>query len=88
MSPAPGRICKRDTPEAAQEIQGLPAVDAATAADEAAVTAPTATAGSGGISRSGFLDHIDACVRYLAAWLGGANDPSNDMPAERSHHDR
>jgi len=42
-----------------------------------------------GISRAGFLDHIDACVRHLAAWLGAAAtpDPLHDADfrnAERS----
>jgi malate synthase len=41
------------------------------------------------ISRAGFLDHVDACVRHLAAWLGAAAAPDalhdNDFTsAERS----
>ena len=41
------------------------------------------------ISRAGFLDHVDACVRHLAAWLGAAATPdalhdSDFTSAERS----
>ena len=61
---------------AAQEMQSLLAVDAATAAEAGAGASAATAAPICRISRAGFLDHIDACVRYLAAWLGGATDPA------------
>ena len=51
--------------ERAPTRDAQPAASARPSADAAPRREPT-------ITRSGFLDAIDLCVRYLAAWLGGS----------------
>jgi len=41
--------------------------------------APDARAGA--VTRAGFLGHIDACVRHLAAWLGSLHGDPGLVPA-------
>src|SRR5262249_23208037 len=36
---------------------------------------------SAGLSRDGFLGHVDACVRQLAAWLGANDAERARLPA-------
>jgi malate synthase len=63
---------------AAENMQGIVPADAAFA--ESAPGQETSFAGP--ISRARFLDHVDSCVRYLAAWLGGT--PVASASAERA----
>jgi hypothetical protein len=59
----------------------LPAIDAEaseTVGPRAAVRPPSSTS-AGAVTRAGFLDHIDRCVRHFAALLGGA-PAANDDP--------
>ena len=63
---------------ASENMHGMVPADAAFAE----VPPVPATALSAPISRARFLDHIDSCVRYLAAWLGGT--PVANVAAERA----
>ncbi len=62
---------------ASEDMHGVLTADAAFAD----VTLPSIPA-SGPITRASFLDHVDSCVRYLAAWLGGT--PVPNAAAERA----
>ena len=62
---------------ASEDMHGLLPADAAFAD-----VTPVSTPAIGPITRASFLDHVDSCVRYLAAWLGGA--PVANAAAERA----
>lgn len=53
--------------------------------DDAAFAEPAQASPSAAsaVSRARFLDHVDSCVRYLAAWLGGAPVPNIDAENAR-----
>ena len=71
---------------AAEDIHGTMPFDAAFGDDGSAGRRTDRTPPATPISRARFLDHVDASVRYLAAWLGGvANGQIADAPiAEES----